>query len=254
MGRTALVRFQVNSKVDIYHRPIDVSTQERMISSARKAGRKTGTGSANITMPTPVSTARARAPIRGFKQVSLLRMISLTGRFPPFGEDSRGLKSLDEIRKSAGRPVVVFPECTTSNGRALLQFADVFSTEVKVPVKGYSIYIVCIRYDPPTPMSQSLTLSIAPLDSPVPNPMSHLFHISTSLLPRSISIRLLPPSESPSSATFMVSDIIGGTNAVLADNEILRDSCEVLIAGMGKMKRTQLAWEDKGTLLEIMKK
>ena len=167
MDRTALACFQVNSQVNVSHvslcahllprynpvfvipiaeRPMDVSTQGRLASPAKKNGRRTGTGSANITMPTPVSTrARTRAPIRGFKRVSLLRMISLTGRFPPFDEDSIGLRSLDDIRKSAGRPVAVFPECTTSNGRALLQFADMFSTELKVPVKGYSIYIACIR-------------------------------------------------------------------------------------------------------------
>jgi len=124
---------------------------------------------------------------------------------------------------------------------------------VKVPVRRYSIYIACIRCDPPTPLSPSLTLSIPSFDSPIPGLISHLFRISTFLAPRSISIRLLPPSESPSSATFMVSEVIGGINAALADHKILRDSCEILIAGMGKMKRTQLTWEDKGALLEIMK-
>ena len=88
----------------------------------------------------------------------------------------------------------------------------------------------------------------------MPSPISHLFRISTALAPQSISIRLLPPAESPSSATFMASEVIGGTNAALADHEMLRDCCEILIAGMGKAKRTQLTWEDKCALLEIMKK
>ena len=52
----------------------------------------------------------------------------------------------------------------------------------------------------------------------------------------------------------MASEVIGGTNAALADHEMLRDCCEILIAGMGKAKRTQLTWEDKCALLEIMKK
>ena len=102
----------------------------------------TGTGSANI-QSSGKHSATPPIPIKGFRQVSLLHIIYLTGRLPPyFAKDSR-MHSLDEIRKSAGRPVVVFPECTTSNGRGLLRFADVFHE--KVPVKGYQVFVMCAR-------------------------------------------------------------------------------------------------------------
>ncbi|KAF8341635.1 uncharacterized protein EI90DRAFT_2965978 [Cantharellus anzutake] len=246
-------RFNPTFVIPIAERPVSNPAPGSTFSPSRKTGRQTGTGSANISMSTPVSAAvRTRAPIRGFKQISLLRMIGLTGRLPPFDEDATGARSLDDIRRSAGRPVVVFPECTTSNGRALLQFADVFGSEVKVPIKGYSIYVICVRYDPPTPLSPSLALSI-PSASSILNPTAHLFQISTNLIPQSISIRLLPPSESPSAATFAVSDIVSVTTMALADNKILKESCEALVAGLGKLKRTQLSWEDKGALIEMMK-
>ena len=72
-------------------------------------------------------------------------MIKSAGYVPPFDNtDSGSAKStLEEIRRTASRPVVVFPECTTSNGRALLRFADVFHQNV--PVKKYQVFILCFR-------------------------------------------------------------------------------------------------------------
>lgn len=112
-----------------------------------QTGRKTGTGSANIASSIPTAF-RSQAPILGFQQVSLLRMILLTGRVPPYSE-SLEIKSLEQIRKEAGRPVVLFPECTTSNGRSLLKFSNVFEREgrpIDVPVKGYKVFVMCVRY------------------------------------------------------------------------------------------------------------
>lgn len=76
-------------------------------------------------------------------------MLSVTGCIPPFGiyPSSNAIRPLEEIRKSARRPVVVFPECTTSNGRALLRFAHIFGeSPPSIPVRPYSIFIMCVRY------------------------------------------------------------------------------------------------------------
>jgi len=237
-------------------------------SPVRKTGRKTGTGSANISTPTTSissSLSRTRVPISGFREVSLLRMIFHTGYVPPFGFDTAKMgspKSLEDIRKknkgAGGRPIVIFPECSTSNGRALLRFADVFGG-TKAPVKGYSVFVMCVRYDAPTALSPTLTLSIPPRDQSalLPNSVRHLFAISTSLsLTRPISIRLLPPSESPSSPSFIVSDVLNATTTtpINADLDSLKEVCEVLIANLGKTKRTLLTWEEKVSLLELMRK
>jgi hypothetical protein len=70
-------------------------------------------------------------------------MLSATGHAPPY-ISSAPICSLEEIRRDADSPVVVFPECTTSNGRGMLRFADVFNG-VSVPVKGFKVFVMCVR-------------------------------------------------------------------------------------------------------------
>ena len=69
-------------------------------------------------------------------------MITLIGHVPPYKFSSKK-STLEEIRRTASRPIVVFPECTTSNGRGLLRFADVFHQDV--PVKNFQVFIACVR-------------------------------------------------------------------------------------------------------------
>lgn len=69
-------------------------------------------------------------------------MIRATGDFPPY--EGEGVKPLEDIRRSADRPVVVFPEGTTSNGRGLLRFSDVFPG-LSTPVKGFKLFLMCVR-------------------------------------------------------------------------------------------------------------
>jgi hypothetical protein len=107
----------------------------------RATGRRTGTGSAAISQPTKPLAQRVN--IAGFRKVSLLQIIMCTGR-APLDASSGIYSSLEEIRSSANRPVVVFPECTTSNGRGLLRFAELFKGR-PVPVKGFKVFVMCIR-------------------------------------------------------------------------------------------------------------
>lgn len=70
-------------------------------------------------------------------------MVRATGG-TPLSPSSGSFSSLEEIRQSAERPVAVFPECTTSNGRGLLRFAHVFEG-YNVPVKECNVFIMCTR-------------------------------------------------------------------------------------------------------------
>ncbi|KAJ6599158.1 hypothetical protein DFH09DRAFT_902285 [Mycena vulgaris] len=200
-------------------------------------GRRTGTGSANITAANRAPTARI--PMVGVCQVSLLSALRFTGRAPPFATGP--YQSLEDIRRNAGRPLVVFPECTTSNGRALLHFADVFLE--KVPVRGYNVFVMCVRYDPPTRFAATLAHTIPT----ALNPLSHVFSVAMSLAPQAVSIRLLAPSESPSSQLFLASEVLTGSN----EADPLADTCAALIAQIGKMKRTGMGWEDKISFLNL---
>jgi hypothetical protein len=202
-------------------------------------GRRTGTGSAYIRS-SDIATV-PRIPILGFQVVSLFKMITLTGHVPPFDLGSRKT-TLEEIRRTASRPIVVFPECTTSNGRGLLRFANVFHQNV--PVKKYQVFILCVRYDPPTILSPTLSYSIP---SNMFNPLSHMFCLGMSLSSAQMSIRLLKPSESPGSQLFISSEILSDYTG----EDQLSETCAVLIAHLGKLKRTRMGWEEKSSFLEF---
>jgi hypothetical protein len=70
-------------------------------------------------------------------------MLRATGHVPSYNFDTP-FCSLEHIRQVADKPVVVFPECTTSNGRGMLRFADVFG-DYTVPVKRFKVFVMCIR-------------------------------------------------------------------------------------------------------------
>ena len=73
-------------------------------------------------------------------------MLSATGDVPRAIQsgDGQSISSLDQIRVNADRPIVIFPECTTSNNRGLLRFAELFG-DVKVPVTNFKVFIMCVR-------------------------------------------------------------------------------------------------------------
>jgi len=88
-------------------------------------------------------------PLTGFYTAPFLRLLLLAGYTPAsYGIPTAGARTLEEIRKEAkarGKAVVVFPECTTSNGRGLLRFAKgVFGGE-SVPLRGYGVWVMCVR-------------------------------------------------------------------------------------------------------------
>ncbi|PPQ92351.1 hypothetical protein CVT25_008701 [Psilocybe cyanescens] len=231
----------------IFVLPVPESLPEPTVASrastpvSHTPGRRTGTGSANIQVPS--RTVIPRIPISGFRQFSLLSMIAQTGRVPPYGSGTE-LRSLEEIRQNASKPVVVFPECTTSNGRGLLRFADVFRQTV--PVKKYQVFVVSIRYDPPTDLAPTLTHTIP---SRILNPLLHIFSLGAALSFSQMSIRVLAPSESPSSQLFMAHEVLSDYTG----EDQLSETCGHLIAQMGKLKRIGLGWEEKSNFLDFYK-
>ena len=121
---------------------IPETTSVDSTSRTQKTGRGTGTGSANVSTPSNRPSMK-RIPIRGFRVVSLLSIIRFSGNIPESGS-AGSVASLESIRSSAGRPVAVFPECTTSKGRGVLRFADIF-TGIPVPVRKFKVFVACFR-------------------------------------------------------------------------------------------------------------
>ncbi len=237
--------------------------------SPRTPGRtKTGTGSAAISSPSTRAPSE-RANITGFVESSFLQMVWKTGHVPPFGNrnNSNSAKSLEELRvkaKIAGRPIVVFPECTTSNGRGLLRFGNCFQG-ISVPPSKFSVFVMCARFvsfvfsyisqatqstrriDPPSMLSPTLSLSIP---SGFLNPLSHIFSVATSPLPQTFSIRLLSPSDSPGSPSFQLSEFVSSSGS---NSDSLSPVCATLMSDIGRMKQVGLGWEDKTRFFEFFK-
>ena len=111
-------------------------------SRIHKTGRGTGTGSANVSTPSNRPSMK-RIPIKGFRVISLLSIIRFAGNIPEPGS-AGSVASLESIRSSASRPIAVFPECTTSNGRGVLRFAEIF-TGMPVPVRKFKVFVACFR-------------------------------------------------------------------------------------------------------------
>ncbi|KAI6003899.1 hypothetical protein EDD15DRAFT_1253542 [Pisolithus albus] len=105
-----------------------------------RLGRSKGPG---VPSPSSLQATTSRSAVKGFRQMSLFSMIRATGHTPD-RLTSNSISQLKKLRQSAERPVVVFPECTTSNGRGLLRFVDVFEG-ARVPTKELQVFIMCIR-------------------------------------------------------------------------------------------------------------
>ncbi|KZW04129.1 hypothetical protein EXIGLDRAFT_828052 [Exidia glandulosa HHB12029] len=206
-------------------------------------GRSTGTGSAALAN-SPSRYPQRYGKIIGFRTASLWQIIRHTGLPPVLDKDNDGrvVESVERIRSKATRPVVVFPECTTSNGRGLLKFADVFGRKTTLPVQGYRVFVMAVRYEAPTDLQPTLTHTIPT----TANPIGSIFPIARSFMPSSVSIRLLAPSDSPSSGSFVVSDVVSATAS-----DHLSDACAALISTTGKLKRTGQGWEDKVAFLDF---
>jgi hypothetical protein len=74
-------------------------------------------------------------------------------------------------------------------------------------------------------------------------------------LPRSAAVRTLHPSASPSSPSFLPSEILaqqpGGLAAARNQATAWRDACAVVLAETGRTRRVVgMGWEEKGTFLE----
>ncbi|KAF9816314.1 hypothetical protein IEO21_04179 [Rhodonia placenta] len=211
----------------------------------RTPGRRTGTGSAAISSP----AARAptpRVPILGFRQTSLFGMLQATGHIPSAVQahtTSSDVKSLEEIRGSADRPVVVaIPRCQ----RPLDKVQGVHHVcPVGAPLSTFRFILTPLpcSYDPPTTFCPTLA---HPIPYSALNPLPHIFSLTTSLAPYTLSIRLLSLADAPSSGTFVTSEFTAGQNS-----DILTEACASLIAQIGKVKRVGFGWEDKAAFLEF---
>ncbi|WVF71123.1 hypothetical protein IAT40_005920 [Kwoniella sp. CBS 6097] len=222
-----------------------------------KTGRHTGTGSASISSKTD---SVPQPPLLGYLPIPLIALLARTGCLPQtFSVPPRGMyKTLREARRREGRAVCLFPEGTTGNGRALLRFAEGTLTEGDVGGDDEGIvWIKFIRHTPPEPFAPSAT---CPLPTPFKHLLFSLLWTPTPLSQRSLHIRTLHPSASPSSPSFLPSEVLnnapGGLDSAAKNPEsVWREACATVLAETGRVRRTKgMGWTEKGTFLEYWTK
>lgn len=210
-------------------------------------GRSTGTGSASILLPSSTSKCE------GYVSVSALSLLARTGALPPTQEDVSGkvYKTLADARKASTGPVLLFPEATTSNGRAVLRFGEgVLAEEVG---KEGIVWIKFTRHAVPTALLPGATC-------PIPAAGAHLLSfVATLPLPRSMAVRTLHPSAAPSSPSFLPSEVLasqpGGLAAAKDEKAVWREACGIVLAETGRVRRVPgMGWVEKTSFLEYYAK
>ncbi|WVO15244.1 hypothetical protein L204_102898 [Cryptococcus depauperatus] len=216
----------------------------------QKTGRHTGTGSANI------GSVLIQPRLIGYKPYSLGSLLMRTGALPDQCDIPQNdlYKTLREARRKENRPIVLFPESTTSNGRAILRFGEGVLAEGDVGVgDGGIIWIKFFKHSSPTAFSPSATC-------PLPKPLKHLLlsqlYTPTLWPHRSLHIRTLHPAASPSSPSFLPGEILntqpGGLDAAGKDHRnVWREACAVTLAETGRVRRVKgMGWLEKKAFLE----
>ncbi|KAK1923936.1 hypothetical protein DB88DRAFT_488504 [Papiliotrema laurentii] len=214
-----------------------------------KYGRSTGTGSANIsTAPLP------QPPALGYVKVPFWEMMARTGSLPPTAAvlPVGAYKTLKEARRKEPRPVVLFAEGTTGNGRAILRFGEGVLEEGDVGGdQNGQVWVKYLKYSTPTPFASTATC-------PFPSPLTHLLSFIQTPTPfpsRSVTERTLHPSASPSSPSFLPGEILrdtpGGLEAAGPGGKgAWREACSISLAETGRTRRVRIGWVEKEGFLE----
>ncbi|KAF9986394.1 hypothetical protein BGZ75_001856 [Mortierella antarctica] len=186
------------------------------------------------------------------RQVSLWEALLLSGSYPQLSPPE-GVQTLPivefvkSMQKKGAGPVVVFPEGTTTNNRAILKFVPIFK-DCSVPETSIDITIMALKYDYHK-FAPTFTVG---LDNSYR--LGHLFRTCAQFY-NTLSIKSLAPEESPSNVHFSAldglsstpsgaaigtieaveEDVLGGDKADFLDYFILRNN------GISATKKTAAA-------------
>ncbi|GAA6059064.1 hypothetical protein JCM10212_002035 [Sporobolomyces blumeae] len=211
----------------------------------------------NATFLAPVADSTTSS-IVGWKCIALWQAIARSGQIPDkvdvkASEKGNGGKSLQECAKTAAGPVVCFPECTTSNNRALLRFADFAPSNSVAAATSFTgnVFVMAFKYPQPTRLSPSLTYPQPPSNSPWVLPFAHLSTLCSIPALYTFSIRRLDPTESQtrfgSNATSAP-----GNGATKTGRGLDWEGVGEAISTLGRFKRTAgLGWKEKEGFFEF---
>lgn len=92
---------------------------------------------------------------------------------------------------------------------------------------------------------------------PLDKPLLHLYTLLSSLSPQSLSVRTLHPLNSPSSPSFLPSEILsatpGGMEGVKDGQGAWREAVATVLAETGRVRRVKgMGWVEKAGFLEYI--
>ncbi|CAJ0748602.1 24838_t:CDS:2, partial [Entrophospora sp. SA101] len=156
------------------------------------------------------------------RPISLWKAINQISSYPELEPSSPGIKTLefsrlinDDYIKNSKRPIVIFPEGTTSNGKALLKFIPIFRDLTLPSIKNIiNIHIISVRYD-----YNNFSPTI-----PVGNKLWHLARLCGEFK-NTLKVRFLNPEESPSSPNFNESSTLSqsASSSILKQQQYKQD-------------------------------
>ncbi|CAG8570638.1 8678_t:CDS:10 [Diversispora eburnea] len=175
------------------------------------------------------------------RPISLWTALKLTGSYPelvsPIGTKTFSLHELMiEAKNNSWGPIVIFPEGTTSNGRALLKFIPIFK-DYSFPIKNFSINIITFRYEYEN-FSPTFTVG------------SKLWHLMRlcSQFGNSLHVRIIAPQDSPSSSSYTVQNV--QTSAASKPEDTVGFQIQHVMGMLCRLRKTNLGVSDKITFLD----
>ncbi|RHZ56364.1 hypothetical protein Glove_402g61 [Diversispora epigaea] len=172
------------------------------------------------------------------RPISLWTALKLTGSYPevvsPIGIKTFSLHELMiEAKNNRWGPIVILPEGTTSNGRALLKFIPVFK-DLSFPIKNFSINVLTFRYEYEN-FSPTFTVG------------SKLWHLMRlcSQYSNTLHVRIVAPQDSPSSSNFTVQNV-----QTSAAEDTVGFQIQYVMGTLSRLRKTNLGVSDKITFLD----
>ncbi|CAM0142460.1 unnamed protein product [Umbelopsis sp. WA50703] len=176
------------------------------------------------------------------------------GQYPVTSVNSKTyeLKEAAMNAKAQGLgPIVVFPEATTSNGRALLKFVPLFKKFI-IPENEVKIHVLALKYEY-NHFSPTYTVG---------NKAVHMLKLCCQIS-NSLSVKWLAPNESPSSPTYSIANTVAAsasaptaavpnaaTDALANDGDALGAQLLTLLGGIARLRKTSLGVNDKKEFLD----
>ncbi|SCZ90944.1 BZ3500_MvSof-1268-A1-R1_Chr1-3g02407 [Microbotryum saponariae] len=189
------------------------------------------------------SKASSSSPslITSYRVVSLTTALLSSGKLPERSE--RGM-TLEEAVSNTNRPLVWFPEATTSNNRALLKLGELVPPKTTGgATKAFRLFLLSFNTKPKSHTSSRYPLPTRLVPSatyPIPDstPLPHLFSLTSTPFTTTLHIRRLHPSESPSLSSTPRKE----------EMEVLAE----MLASTGRWKRVKaIDWEMKDGFLKL---